>query len=398
MAATVTFPQSGDQDDAEHFASMIGVSNIMDYVESGGGFTPNYGVPEVSISDITVYISGGNQTASSSGETIRETGEMVQVEGATVSLSDSATNHVYVEPDFGTDDNATFSVYTNTSNASSDALKIGEVNTTADTSVLYNRAPSLSSGTPFEVIDHTDDGNTLLDLPSSGPLDLYVDAQFQNITGTPTFSGHDHTAGGMSTIPNAGLTNSSLTVTPGDGLKSGGSVSLGGTVTLDIEPDDFAGSGVQDDGSDNLELTNNSVTVAGNTVSLGGSTNISLLDLVSSSPNHIHETNEIIPTENTSTFETIWSGSRQQGWATADVTIEGDTSSSSGFTRVIFHYSNGTTDTVSVGTGEGQGETVSKRGLVSWDNELTSIEHEANDVGTGSVDSSTVEVQSYTLG
>ena len=63
-------------------------------------------------------------------------------------------------------------------------------------------------------------------------------------------------------IANAKLANSSVTVTAGDGLKTGGSVSLGGTVQLDIEPADFAGAGLEDDGSDNLQIAAGGVTNA----------------------------------------------------------------------------------------------------------------------------------------
>lgn len=85
----------------------------------------------------------------------------------------------------------------------------------------------------------------------------------------------------MGSIDNSTLTNNSVTVTAGDGLKNGGSVSLGGSTTLDVEPLDFAGAGLQDDGSDNLELVNDSITVTagdglknGGSVSLGGSTTL----------------------------------------------------------------------------------------------------------------------------
>jgi hypothetical protein len=54
------------------------------------------------------------------------------------------------------------------------------------------------------------------------------------------------------TVTNADLNNSSVTLTSGDGLKNGGSVSLGSSTTLDVEPADFAGAGLADDGSDNL--------------------------------------------------------------------------------------------------------------------------------------------------
>jgi hypothetical protein len=80
-------------------------------------------------------------------------------------------------------------------------------------------------------------------------------------------------------IPQAKLQNTSVSVSAGDGLKGGGSVSLGGSTTINVEPANFAGAGLQDDGADDLELVNDSVTVGGNVVSLGGSTAISHGDL-----------------------------------------------------------------------------------------------------------------------
>lgn len=53
---------------------------------------------------------------------------------------------------------------------------------------------------------------------------------------------------------NLTLTENSVSVTAGDGLKGGGSVALGGSTTLNVEPADFAGAGLADDGNDNLEL------------------------------------------------------------------------------------------------------------------------------------------------
>lgn len=55
-------------------------------------------------------------------------------------------------------------------------------------------------------------------------------------------------------INNSTLVNDSVTVTTGDGLKNGGTVSLGSSTTVDIEPSDFAGLFLQDDGSDNLAV------------------------------------------------------------------------------------------------------------------------------------------------
>lgn len=60
-------------------------------------------------------------------------------------------------------------------------------------------------------------------------------------------------------VPQEQLENDSLTVTAGDGLKNGGSVALGATTTIDVEPADFAGNALEDDGSDNLAVSTDSI-------------------------------------------------------------------------------------------------------------------------------------------
>lgn len=77
-------------------------------------------------------------------------------------------------------------------------------------------------------------------------------------------------------IPNARLQYDSLTVTAGDGLKDGGSVSLNGSTTINIEPADFAGDGVKDDGADNLAVE--PADFAGAHLSDDGSDNLSVDD------------------------------------------------------------------------------------------------------------------------
>jgi len=62
----------------------------------------------------------------------------------------------------------------------------------------------------------------------------------------------DYSAGN---VPTASQETANITVSAGDGLKGGGSFSnQGGSTTLNIEPADFAGGGLQDDGSDNLQV------------------------------------------------------------------------------------------------------------------------------------------------
>jgi hypothetical protein len=55
-------------------------------------------------------------------------------------------------------------------------------------------------------------------------------------------------------IPQTSLQNDSLTLTAGDGLKGAGTIALGSSDTISAEPADFAGSFLEDDGSDNLDV------------------------------------------------------------------------------------------------------------------------------------------------
>jgi hypothetical protein len=55
-------------------------------------------------------------------------------------------------------------------------------------------------------------------------------------------------------IPIAKLAEDAVTITAGDGLKTGGSVTLGSSVTLDIDVSDFAGTGLSGDVSENLNI------------------------------------------------------------------------------------------------------------------------------------------------
>jgi len=86
-------------------------------------------------------------------------------------------------------------------------------------------------------------------------------------------------------IPQDKLENDAITASAGDGLTGGGPTALGSTFTLNVNPADFAGSSLTEDGSDNLTLVNDSITVAagtglttGGSVSLGGSVTLDHAD------------------------------------------------------------------------------------------------------------------------
>lgn len=65
-------------------------------------------------------------------------------------------------------------------------------------------------------------------VPAEAFMRVESDLQFDGLTGTPKFSGHDHSEGGLTAIPNAGLANSSVTV-------AGNAVSLGGSIAVSVD-------------------------------------------------------------------------------------------------------------------------------------------------------------------
>ena len=62
-------------------------------------------------------------------------------------------------------------------------------------------------------------------------------------------------------VSNDMLANSAVTITAGDGLKTGGSVALGSSVTLDVDVSDFAGTGIDADGSEKLNIAAAQTTI-----------------------------------------------------------------------------------------------------------------------------------------
>jgi len=96
----------------------------------------------------------------------------------------------------------------------------------------------------FDRLDTDDDG--IVDKADGLAAAATIDGDLSAVDGELIW---DETNG---YIPQGSLSNDALTVTAGDGLKGGGTISLGGSATINIEPADFAGGGVVDDGSDNI--------------------------------------------------------------------------------------------------------------------------------------------------
>jgi hypothetical protein len=80
-------------------------------------------------------------------------------------------------------------------------------------------------------------------------------------------------------IPQGRLENTTITLSGGDGLKGGSTAALGGSFSLDIEPADFAGTNLSDDGSDNLQLDiSTNVDFSSNNLNSVGTLNANTVD------------------------------------------------------------------------------------------------------------------------
>lgn len=139
-----SFPQSGDPDDAANFAEHLGRSNITDYVEYGLALQNiDYGALTFDVSEGKAYLLGDTETAASTGETRHRVDHVVHLDArAGLALTDGAVNHVFVDGNIGTNDSPAIVVNTTGAAPSDSSLKIGEIDTGADTATELNRNPS----------------------------------------------------------------------------------------------------------------------------------------------------------------------------------------------------------------------------------------------------------------
>jgi hypothetical protein len=107
-----------------------------------------------------------------------------------------------------------------------------------------------------------EDANGLLETASGYSGIDVTDVRTDSLNG-PVTGGKDLTdlQGGGLTIAGGSLDleHDSVTVTAGTGLKGGGAVSLGGSTLLSVEPADFAGTTLEDDGSDTLTVSSGGI-------------------------------------------------------------------------------------------------------------------------------------------
>lgn len=139
------FPQSGDADFAENFATWLGRGNISDYVETGLNFTVDYASspPTTAITEGKSYVIINETTISSNDETRLLLDYAITTDSvASLSLNaDEENNLVYLNPNLGTNDSPSFEVETAAGNAGASWLLIGVIDTVNNTVEKRNRNP-----------------------------------------------------------------------------------------------------------------------------------------------------------------------------------------------------------------------------------------------------------------
>ena len=287
------FPQSGDRNDAERFAQLVGQRNLVDFVEKGLPISADFSAGTITVGEGVCYIGVSKRQASSDSKQLEGLGYVAQLEQQTVDMADTTgTNYVFVEPNFGTTDSPYIGVYSTSDGAiDNDALEIGLVDASDQSIAEVNRDPngvfktidvdeavvntdletgnitasngSLDIGNLSDLLSVTNaSGSSLFEITNAGNVSLPggdldvngavsisrtlgVNGQLTvsndvSVDGTISVGTDIQTQGGTilwdstnAYIPQARLENDSLTVNPGTDLVGGGEVALNGSITID---------------------------------------------------------------------------------------------------------------------------------------------------------------------
>jgi hypothetical protein len=131
----ITFPQAGDQPDAVLFGAMNGIGRSG--IASGLGFQVDFTVPDVQVQPGKAIIDRGDGTTQhpdiQPSETISDVSVAVEIDAKTKSLTANDLNHVFLDANTGTDDAGEIVVNTTGARPTTASVKIGEIDTGANT-------------------------------------------------------------------------------------------------------------------------------------------------------------------------------------------------------------------------------------------------------------------------
>ena len=142
---------------------------------------------------------------------------------------------------------------------------------TANTAVQGNTQATFTAGTGLS-------GGGTLTLGAGGSTSFNLAdttvtaASYGSATAVPTFTVDAQgrlTSAGTTTLANAALQNSTISITAGTGLSGGGSTALGGTTTLSVQYGAVAGTAVQGSTTVTCASGSGNLSGGGNTITLG---------------------------------------------------------------------------------------------------------------------------------
>lgn len=147
-----TGASDGDYNDAADFAAAFDAIGLVDFVTQGLSFTPNYTTPAVDVGAGKAVISTTSASTidHGTGAETRDEGVVFVVEvgaQAGIALTDSAVNYVRLALDLTADDTAYFHVDTDDTAPTDPSLRIGTIDTTADTATPEHRYPDMTTST-----------------------------------------------------------------------------------------------------------------------------------------------------------------------------------------------------------------------------------------------------------
>jgi hypothetical protein len=214
------FPQNGDPNAAELFALLLGQSNTTDFVGDGLDVSVDTAANEASVTTGNCYVHVPTGQVTGTGEDLEDLGYALQVSASTVALPFAGTNHLAVVPDIAQTDTVSVEAYEFADQVPEDGLYIASANADDGTVVLKNRNPDIAAEQLSVFASATVDQ----DMTVSG--NLVVGGDIERESGETLIG---------STIDADLLSDNSITIQTNSELSGGGEVTLGGTITLDVD-------------------------------------------------------------------------------------------------------------------------------------------------------------------
>jgi hypothetical protein len=196
------FPQAGDNDFAENFATWLGRGNVTDFVETGMTITPDYANDKIDISEGKAFVVIDEKTISSNSETRLVLDYAVTTEAVSnLSVNASTTNYVYLDGNVGSNDSPIFQVTDGPGSPEDDWLLIGTVDTDNDTTDELNRNPDadfdvLTARDALEIPTYSDPANA----EASESSVIYIDGNGAEGQGIYVYDGGSYITAGIREI------------------------------------------------------------------------------------------------------------------------------------------------------------------------------------------------------